>query len=104
MKKLTLTVLLSCLLFTSGCSFLQDSGAALCEAETKVSASITKAAGQVGFLGAAPLIGEFLTTGLELFCHVLDAGLSAPQDLSEAVGLVAPAVVDEGGSDEGGAE
>lgn len=88
MRKLALVAILA--LACSGCTFLKDSGMALCEAETKVSESIMKGANQIGFLGAAPLIGELLTTGLELFCSVLNEGLSVPADLSDAVGITTP--------------
>lgn len=87
MKRLALLVALAGL---SGCAVSRDVGTALCNAQEQTAEVLVKAGAYVGFFGAGPLAADVVNTGLEFFCTVFDAALSAPAVISEEFGIPVP--------------
>ena len=96
------SILLVVVLFLPGCTFLKDSGQALCDAQTETAEIVTEAGAWVGLGGAGPVVADVLNMTLQFFCTIVDTGLKAPAAVGDLVGVPRPEgatdVVPEDGS------
>lgn len=69
---------------------MKDGGTAICAAQEKTAEVITEAGAWVGIGGAGGMFADIVNMSLELFCTVLDAGLSAPAAVGDLVGVPRP--------------